>query len=86
MIQVVFGILSTCAILSGVYFLRFWHQTKDVFFLLFAIAFAVLGLQWIGLAFEPADHELRRTYFYVARLVAFIIILLAIGVKNREKG
>lgn len=86
MIPLVSGLQFACALLAGLFFLRFWKQTRDSFFLLFAIAFWILGVQWVGLAFEPAENETRRAFYYSARLLAFLLILAAIAIKNRSRS
>lgn len=86
MAVLIFGVQTTCALLAGLFFLRFYKQTRDTFFLYFAIAFWVLGAHWVGLAFEPPENEMRRMFFYGARLIAFLIILAAIVQKNRKSS
>jgi hypothetical protein len=84
MADVLEGVLITCASLVGLFFLRFWRQTRDLFFLLLASAFWVLALNWIGLAVTEGSDE-SRTYFYFLRLVAYLLILIGIWHKNRAK-
>lgn len=64
------------------YFLRFWRETKDRFFLAFAAAFLVLGLNWALVAIWQPTGE-TRPFFYLLRLGAFGLIILAIWDKNR---
>ncbi|HEX2637908.1 MAG TPA: DUF5985 family protein [Gemmatimonadales bacterium] len=79
--------LVSGAILMGygvcaLFFLRFWRQTRDRLFLVFALAFGLLGLQRLALVLtEPVEES--RTGLYVVRLVAFLLILGAIVDKNR---
>jgi hypothetical protein len=80
--HLLYGVLVTASLVVGLFFLRFWKQTRDRFFLLFATAFWVLSLNWIGLALVPADET--QTYAYVLRLGAFVLILIAIVDKNRK--
>lgn len=69
---------------GGMFFLRFWRKTRDSFFLIFALAFWILALERLPLAFvEPAVES--RHYVYLIRLLAFILILFAIWSKNRAK-
>jgi hypothetical protein len=73
---VTMGFLVAC-----LFFLRFWRKTSDRFFLAFAAAFLLLALnqalaQWIGAADE------RVGYTYLLRVVAFVVILVAIVDKN----
>ena len=69
----------------GLFFLRFWRRTGDRLFLVFALAFWLLGLQRLALAFtEPVEES--RTGLYLVRLFAFLLILWAIIDKNRAGG
>jgi hypothetical protein len=68
---------------AGLFFLRFWRETRDRFFALFAAAFWFLTLNWIGLALtDPPDEA--RTLFFLVRLIAFLLIIAAIVDKNRS--
>jgi hypothetical protein len=77
------GALIAGYLTVGLFFLRFWKSTRDRLFLLFASAFAVLGLQRLiqSVATVPTEDV---TYLYVMRLAAFIIIIIAIIDKNRS--
>lgn len=64
------------------FFLRFWRQTRDRFFALLSLAFALLGLNWTVLAvYDPLMES--RHLVYVIRLAAFVLIIAAIVEKNR---
>ena len=66
----------------GLFFLRFWRRTGDRLFLVFALAFWLLGVQRLIFAFsEPVEES--RTGLYLVRLFAFLLILWAIIDKNR---
>ncbi len=66
-------------------FLRIWRDTGDRLFAAFSAAFWVLSLNWILLsALAPAEEH--RHVFYLIRLVAFVLIILAIVDKNRPRG
>ena len=67
---------------AAVFFLRFWRKTRDRLFALFSLAFWLLMLNWLALAFTVRDEV--RTALYAIRLVAFLVILLAIFDKNRS--
>ena len=69
---------------AGLFFLRFWRRTRDRLFAIFAAAFWLLGLNWMLLAFTDPDAETRRVILYTLRLLAFVLILLAILDKNRS--
>lgn len=66
----------------ALFFLRFWRQSHERLFAFFSLAFALLGANSaVSSLMESMDE--RRYYLYVARLVAFLIILYAIWDKNR---
>ncbi len=70
---------------AGLFFLRFWRQTRDRLFLIFAISFWLLGAQRLALVLAAEMVE-SHTGFYLARLFAFLLILLAIVDKNSGRG
>jgi Family of unknown function (DUF5985) len=70
---------------AGLFFLRFWRQTRDRLFLIFAIAFWLLGAQRLALVLTAQLIE-SHTWLYLVRLFAFLLILLAIVDKNRAGG
>lgn len=76
------GALAMASFFAVVLFLRFWKSTADRLFLIFAIAFSVLALDWIalGLLAPSVGH-----YAFVVRLVAFVAIIVGIVDKNRRR-
>jgi hypothetical protein len=80
-----FGVLTALAFVCGLFFLRYWRSSGDRFFAFFAVAFWALGANWALLAGrDPADEYLP--YFYLLRLLAFVLILSAIVDKNRRSS
>jgi Family of unknown function (DUF5985) len=69
----------------GLFFLRFWRETRDRLFLIFAGAFWLLGIQRLALAFTRHMVE-DYTGLYLVRLFAFLLILYAIVDKNRASS
>ena len=67
---------------AGLFFLRFWRETRDRLFFIFAGAFWLLGLQRLALAFSRNMVE-DDTGLYLVRLFAYLLILGAIVDKNR---
>ena len=65
----------------GLFFLRFYHKTRDRLFAIFAAAFWLLGVNWLTLMFIQQDEA--RTFLYLIRLLAFVMILYGIIDKNR---
>jgi Family of unknown function (DUF5985) len=84
---IVVGLIAGAIVMGyavcGLFFLRFWRQTGDRLFLVFAFAFWLLGLQRLGLALTAPVEE-SRTGLYLVRLFAFLLILCAIVDKNRS--
>jgi hypothetical protein len=79
------GAIVMASWVAGLLFLRYFRDTRDRLFLIFALAFWVLSLNWIALAIgQPADEN--QHYYYITRLVAFLLIIWGIIVKNREGG
>lgn len=78
------GAVAMASLIAALFFLRFWRQTRDNFFVLFAIAFAIEGLSRFALAFVQSS-DVAEPYFYVPRLVMFVLIIVAIVLKNRPR-
>ena len=66
----------------GLFFLSFWVKTKDRLFVMFCWAFWLMGLERLVSSLWVNDFELRPLV-YVLRLLAFVLILIAIFDKNR---
>ncbi|HEX2120477.1 MAG TPA: DUF5985 family protein [Thermoanaerobaculia bacterium] len=77
------GALVASYLMVSLFFLRFWTTSRDRLFALFAAAFGVLALQRLALALTRATME-DQTVFYLLRLAAFVIIIIAIVDKNRR--
>lgn len=81
--QFLSGLVFLAAGMLAVYFFRFWRETRDRFFGFFATAFALLGIERVALEFAYFPDE-TRSYVYLIRLLAFLIISFAIIDKNRS--
>lgn len=79
------GAAAMGCMVAGLYFLRYWTTTRDRFFLFFLAAFFAFGLNWLGLAVMQPSKESTH-WFYLLRLVAFLLIIAAIIDKNRRAG
>jgi hypothetical protein len=66
---------------ASIFFAKFWRETHDRLFLLFALSFGLMGVNRIGFLLTGLETELR-TYQYFVRLIAFILIIVAIVDKN----
>ena len=81
--QFIMGAIAMASTVEGLFFLRFWRDTGDRLFAIFAIAFVLLGITRLGLALSPQELE-GHTHWYWVRLAAFLLILVAIVDKNRR--
>ena len=70
--------------LAALFFLRFWRRTADLLFAAFAGAFALLGLNQALLVLINVPAE-ERSWVYILRIAAFVLILAAIALKNRAR-
>ncbi len=68
--------------IAGLLMLRFWRRTQDRFFLIFALAFWLFGIENIISTFAHLATG-ASAYVYLVRLAAFLLILAAIVDKNR---
>ena len=68
----------------AVFFLRYWRQTGDRLFGVFALAFTLFGVNRIVLAALDSDSE-ARTWLYGLRALMFLAILAAIIDKNVQR-
>ena len=80
--SLVSGILVAGYAIAGLFFLRFWRETRDRLFGIFAGAFVLLAVQRLALALS-SDPTGDQVLLYGIRLFAFILILVAIVDKNR---
>lgn len=79
---VVSGALVAGYAVAGLFFLRFWRDTRDRLFGIFAAAFWLLAAQRLALALSE-DPNGEQLLLYGIRLLAFVLILAAIVDKNR---
>ena len=72
-------------LIAGLFFLRFWRRTGETLFLAFAVAFWLLGANAVlpTLLGRPAQ---MHGEVYLLRLLAFLLIILAILAKNMKSG
>ena len=82
--QMVSGAITMGYAVVGLFFLRFWRETRDRLFLIFAVAFWILGVQRLALVLTRQMVE-TGTGLYLVRLFAFLLILAAIIDKNRGR-
>jgi len=79
------GVIATASVTASLFFLKFWRDTRDSFFLAFAASFLIEGLNRVSLLFVPRPNE-GNPWIYLVRLFAFLLILIAIIRKNYGRG
>lgn len=77
------GVIVTCSLAAGVFFLKFWKRTRDTLFLAFGAAFLIEGLNRMAFLLVERPNE-GSPAIYTVRLLAFLLILTAIVRKNRS--
>jgi hypothetical protein len=75
------GALTMGFAVCGLFFWRFWKRTRDLLFPCFAVAFWLLALGQALLALTGIPVE-ERSWIYLLRLGAFLLIIFAILRKN----
>lgn len=83
--QILLGANAALSLVVGLFFLRSWRDTRDRFFLFFALAFAVEGVNRLAIGLTDPSRE-NEPYFYLIRLFSFLLILAAIMDKNRKRS
>jgi hypothetical protein len=82
--QLLMGAIAAGSLFAGLFFFRFWRQTRDRLFLCFAGSFWLEAANRVALALVHHADE-QEPLFYLVRLVAYALILAAIWQKNRRR-
>jgi hypothetical protein len=80
--QFLMGAIAMASVVAGLFFLRYWRDTRDRLFAMFAASFFLLGSTRVALAMTVSGSETHTTLYWL-RFVAFALILVAIIDKNR---
>lgn len=75
------GALILGYLAAGLFFLRFWRRTRDTLFVWFAVAFWLMAVNQLALAFLDVPRD-EMHWIYLIRISAFVLILWAIVWKN----
>ena len=78
---VLLGAVAMASLVAALFFLRYWRQTRDTLFLLFALAFFLDAAMRFLLGLGPVSAE-TEPYIYLTRLISFGMIIAAIVQKN----
>jgi hypothetical protein len=76
------GATALACFAVAIFFVRFWRETRDRLFLLFAIAFAFMTVNRTVLVVLVPSKE-SEPWAYLLRLAAFVLIAFAVADKNR---
>lgn len=76
------GSLMIAFFVAAAFFWRFWRRTADRFFLIFAGAWMLLGIERLVLGLLNEPEQLNPGIYFI-RLAAFLLIIAAIVDKNR---
>ena len=68
---------------AAVMFLKFWKRTREGLFLAFSGSFLLLGVTQALLSLGDFQDE-ERSWLYLLRLAAFLLILFAMWWQNRR--
>ncbi|MET0858333.1 MAG: DUF5985 family protein [Telluria sp.] len=79
------GAIVMASIVIALFFLRFWRNSGDRFFLYFALSFLIEGLHRLVSSITLATNE-DSPLHYLVRLLAYGLILWAILEKNWPRG
>ena len=83
--QMLTGAIAAGWLVAGLFFFRFWRQTRDRFFLWFALSFWLEAANRVTLGLMGDTAE-DNPAVYGLRVLAYGLILLAIWQKNRPRG
>lgn len=74
---------ATACFGAGVFLLRLYWTSRDRFFLYFWLALWILAGHWIVLALDAGPEKAH--YLYASRALAFLLIIVAVIEKNRQR-
>src|SRR5580704_1735731 len=77
----VLGALAVMFLIAGVFFLRFWRESRDSFFLAFAVSFLIRGLNSAQPVFMDRP-SVGSPLYYLVDVCSSLLILVAILKKN----
>lgn len=81
--RLLLGAIGMALLVCGLFFLRFWREGRDRFFLLFALSLLIEAINRFALGLSPRPSE-GAAGIYLVRLLSFLLILIAIIDKNRS--
>jgi uncharacterized membrane protein HdeD (DUF308 family) len=79
------GVIASTSFAAGLFFLRYWRDTRDSLFLAFALAFIIEGLNRTAMMFYSHPNE-ASPWVYLVRCFAFLLIVAGVINKNRRSS
>lgn len=81
-VMIASGALAMGYLVTALFFLQFWKQSRDRLFIIFSSAFALLAVQRVSVSVAGNWSE-NTVPLYLLRLFAYVLILAAVIDKNR---
>lgn len=78
------GAIAMGFAVCAVFFMRFWRRTRDTLFAVFSLAFLLLALNQALTTLLGLPQE-ERSWLYLLRLAAFVLIIGAVVRKNLQR-
>jgi Family of unknown function (DUF5985) len=69
----------------ALFFARFWGESADRLFFCLSAAFVAFAANYATLGLLSVSDE-RRGYAFIIRLLAFLVILVGLVLKDRERA
>ena len=79
------GMITMGFIMAGLFFFRFWKQTRDHLFIAFGVAFLLFAVHQ-GLVTLAGIPREERSWTYLIRLLGFGLLIFAIITKNLTRN
>jgi hypothetical protein len=79
------GAIAMASLVIALFFLRFWRNTRDRFFLYFSLSFFIEGVHRVYATLDRDGGE-DSPLHYLVRLLAYGLILWAILEKNLPRA
>jgi hypothetical protein len=80
-----FGVIAALSWVIATFFFKFYKKSSDRLFLIFSVAFVLLGLERLTLVMY-GSMDTPRSLFYLFRLFAFALITYGVIDKNRRSS
>jgi hypothetical protein len=79
------GATTVGCLTIGLFFFKFWRESRDRLFLAFTLGLWLLALDYALLGIAAFDAE-DRVWIFAVRLLAFALVVAGIIDKNRRPG